>query len=78
MKPEEYNFSSANLIKATERSETNPYAVTEVKTVEAGKPILVLFGGEYTYMPQSANHYVKQIKAIFELFEPYNTDDIDI
>ena len=75
MTNKEYTFSNAGLIKSVERSAEHPYAVKEVESVDIDKPILVLFGGEFTYIPQSANHYIKQMKAVFE---PYDVGDINI
>ncbi|MBE6462040.1 MAG: hypothetical protein E7006_04350 [Alphaproteobacteria bacterium] len=77
MTQKEYIFSNAGLIKSVERSAEHPYAVKEVDTIDVGKPTLVLFGGEYTYVPQSANHYIKQMKSVLEISD-INIADIDI
>lgn len=75
MTDNEYIFSNAGLIKSVERTDEHPYGVKEVEHLDTDKPMLVLFGGEYTIGHHAANHYIKQIKSVFE---PYGVGDINI
>ena len=77
MTDNEYIVSNAGLVKSVERTDEHPYGVKEVEHVDADKPILVLFGGEYTIGHHAANHYIKQMKVILDASE-INLDDIDI
>ncbi|MBQ8293847.1 MAG: hypothetical protein IJX89_00470 [Alphaproteobacteria bacterium] len=59
-----YIPSSAGVIKAVARTDENIYGTQEVDKIVPGVPAIVVLGGELTYVPRFANHYIKQIKRV--------------
>ena len=62
----EYKNSNAGIIKAVPKTADNQYGIIEVDVVPAGRPTMVVLGGELTYIPRFANHYLGQIRRVLE------------
>lgn len=60
----EYIPSTANVIKSVPKSSDAPFGVVDVDVVKPGKKRIITMGGEYTYMAQFANHYIKVINTV--------------
>ena len=75
---DEYRVSDAVVLKSVPKdADENPYGITEVMSLQPGRPSVVMFGGEYTSMPLAANHYIKYMKNL--LAENHISDtDVDI
>ena len=71
----EYIPSTANVIKSVPKSADAPYGVIDVDVVAPGRKRIVTLGGEFTYMAQFANHYIKLIK---QLLTEANAADCDV
>ena len=60
----DYVISNSGVVKTVVRDEAHPYGVMDVDKITPGVPAILLFGGEYSHMKQSANHYIKNIKTV--------------
>lgn len=69
-----YVPSNAGVVKAVEKSTENPYGIVSVEKLTPAVPSIIIFGGELTYVPRFANHYIKQIKQLMAENDVHGAD----
>lgn len=60
-----YQPSDATVVRAVQKSFEHPYGVMQVDAIEINKPTIVVLSGDLSYLPQHANHYIKEIRQVF-------------
>ncbi len=61
----QYKPSDATVVRAVPKSFEHPYGVMQVDAINIDKPTIVVLSGDLSYLPQHANHYIKEVRQVF-------------